>query len=345
MGETDFEGVKRLAGLSRAEIGESEEDVKINFVVPLLEALGHGRLRFEHRRKDILLREGLPRGAAVVVETKRYAEPLDRHLEQVERLALEERCLLAVLANGAEVRVYAPLTPGAHGLAETLTLAVRREELASPPAIARLASLVGAKALASGEAAGRIAAEFEAQALARRRAEHVRGSARVRRGELAARLREIDGKLATLARERGAVVGELEGLEEGERGRKPLLEEGFPPPSPHLPENFHKGEEWTDGELFEQAGAYQRRILAAFAAAGHRRLTLKELTRMVGLSPQATWGALSAFTLPAKKGGKEALLEVEKGPARPVRERGAAVAIREKYWDAVVRLYGEEKKP
>ncbi|MBM4034546.1 MAG: hypothetical protein FJ291_22605 [Planctomycetes bacterium] len=78
MEETDFAALKRLAGLPRAEIGESEEDVKINFAVPLLAALGHSRLRFEHKHKDILLREGLPRGASVVVETKRHGEPLVR---------------------------------------------------------------------------------------------------------------------------------------------------------------------------------------------------------------------------------------------------------------------------
>ncbi len=361
MGDTDFAAVQRLAGLSRTEIGESEEDVKINFVVPLLEALGHARLRFEHRRRDILLREGLPRTASVVVETKRFAEPLDRHLEQVERLALEERCLLAVLANGAEVRVFAPLTPGAQGLAETLVVSVRREELAHPPTIMRLASLVGAKALASGEAVGRMAEEFEAQALARRRGELVDASARARREGLEAKLRELDGKLAELARERDAVEREMGGGERGEtaegrrqtavgrgqtavgrageRGREPLLEEGASPPNPLITENSRMGAEWSDDELFRDVGTYQRRVLAAFAAAGRRRLTLKELTRLVGLSPQATWGCLAAFTIPAKSGRKEAFLEVDKGPARPVKERGAAVAIREKYWGTVVRLY------
>ena len=46
------------------------------------------------------------------------------------------------------------------------------------------------------------------------------------------------------------------------------------------------------------------------------------------------------FSFLQKKGGKEALLVVEKGPALPVRARGAVVEIREKYWATVVRLYG-----
>ena len=57
MGEADFERIKKLAGLRREEVGSREEEVKINFVVPLLEALGHSRLKFEHRNRDILIRE------------------------------------------------------------------------------------------------------------------------------------------------------------------------------------------------------------------------------------------------------------------------------------------------
>ncbi len=49
--------LEALAALTDGEIGVSEEDVKIRFAVPLLEALGHQRLAFEHRGKDILLRE------------------------------------------------------------------------------------------------------------------------------------------------------------------------------------------------------------------------------------------------------------------------------------------------
>ena len=83
MRDDDLQRAKHLAALSPEDLGRSEEEVKINFVVPLLELLGHSRLRFEYKNKDILLRESLPAGATVVVETKRAGEPLDRHLDQL----------------------------------------------------------------------------------------------------------------------------------------------------------------------------------------------------------------------------------------------------------------------
>jgi len=111
MANVDFDRVTALAKARQEEIGSTEEEVKINFVVPLLEALGHSRMRFEHKQKDIVARSGPPHGAAVVVETKRRGESLDRHLEQLERYAREEGCLPAVLTNGAEIRLYAPPWP------------------------------------------------------------------------------------------------------------------------------------------------------------------------------------------------------------------------------------------
>ncbi len=81
----DAAKLSTLAALSDDDLGVTEEDVKIRFAVPLLEALGHTRLAFEHKGKDILLRDGLPRGSTVVVETKRPDAALDAHLAQLER--------------------------------------------------------------------------------------------------------------------------------------------------------------------------------------------------------------------------------------------------------------------
>ena len=98
-------------------------------------------------------------------------------------------------------------------------------------------------------------------------------------------------------------------------------------------------EPWTDAELFADAAEYQRRILEAFVRAGTRRMPLKELTRAVGLSPQQAWGALSAFTMPVKRGNKEPFLEIARAAGKARGEPGADVAILEKHWDRVVRLY------
>ncbi|HPD16324.1 MAG TPA: hypothetical protein PLE19_15330 [Planctomycetota bacterium] len=71
----DFERLKQLATLTPEQIGEREEEVKINFAVPLLEALGHSRLRFEHRANDVLLHNGLSPFLDVIKLLRRLGQP------------------------------------------------------------------------------------------------------------------------------------------------------------------------------------------------------------------------------------------------------------------------------
>lgn len=98
--------LKKFADLTRSQIGDSEEDVKINFIVPLLEALGHDRLNFEHKYKDIFIRKGLPKTSTVIVETKKYGKLLDPEISQLERYCKEEKPLLGLITNGDELRIY-----------------------------------------------------------------------------------------------------------------------------------------------------------------------------------------------------------------------------------------------
>jgi len=341
--------LKLLACLRPEEIGRREEEVKINFVVPLLEALGHSRLRFEHKGKDIVLREGLPAAAAVVVETKRSAEPLDRHVDQLAGYALEERSLLAVLTNGEELRVYAPMWPGAASFADTLLRVVRRDALASPHEAFELAKVLSAESLASGEAS-RCVVEQQARIDGLRAgAEALREAARLRHERLAARLRAIQDESAALEREREELSVQLATVarEGAEAVRSLYAAIGTRPPASlapaatgAAPSEDAAREPWTDDELFADAAKYQRRILEAFVQAGTRRMPLRELTRAIGLSPQQAWGALSAFTLPVKRGNKEPFLEIARAGGKARGESGADVAILEKHWDRVVRLYG-----
>jgi len=187
--------------------------VKINFAVPVLEALGHSRLRFEHNQKDIVLSRDLPSGMAVVVETKRLDEPLDRHLAQLERYAYEERSLLAVITNGDEVRVYVPLWPGARAFADALLLAVRREELAHPSTFHRLAELLGAAALTSGAAGRHISAAQKRREEAWKTLASLRSEADREREGLEARLRQLDGQTAKLDAERRQLDAERREVE------------------------------------------------------------------------------------------------------------------------------------
>jgi len=354
MPDLDFDKAKRLANLSREDLGDSEEQVKINFLVPLLETLGHARLRFEHRQKDIVLRQGLPRGAAVVVEAKRAGEPLDRHLDQLERYAHEERALLAILTNGDAVRLYAPLWPAAASFAECLLLELRREDLAHPPAFAELARLLSADALASGRAARAIADRQARIEKVWAEARALRARADEQRRRLEPQLRAIEQRQAALEEEKKTLLAELASIEKEEADtaralygcaglRRPAApaptRDDAPRPRPKTaPEDRVP---WTDADLTTRLRDYPRRILAAFVRAGTRTLGTLEIARALGLSPQAAWGALTAFVNPVSKGSKEPFLEITRTSGRERAERGVLISITEKYWEAVLRLYRE----
>jgi len=45
----------------------------------------------------------------VIIDTKNYSEDLNDHIEQIKEYTFDEAGLLAVIANGTEIRVYSPL--------------------------------------------------------------------------------------------------------------------------------------------------------------------------------------------------------------------------------------------
>lgn len=106
MDEKALDKIKHIATLTKEQIGETEESVKINFIVPLLECFGHSRLDFEHKYKDIYIRKKLPKSSRLIVETKNYHKNLNRELAQLERYCHEERPLLGIIANGTEILIF-----------------------------------------------------------------------------------------------------------------------------------------------------------------------------------------------------------------------------------------------
>ena len=128
MDERNKEKLRKLANLTQNEIGKSEEDVKINFIVPLFEALGHERLKFEHRWKDALV-EKLGPSCKLVIETKNYGKDLDRELQQLERYCHEERPLLGIIANGGEIRIFSYFWRFRPKFQETLIFCINRKDL------------------------------------------------------------------------------------------------------------------------------------------------------------------------------------------------------------------------
>jgi len=374
MPAADYAKLRQLAALTADDIGESEEDVKVNFAVPLLEALGHTRLRFEHRQRDIVLSQGLPRGMAVLIETKRAGEPLGRHLDQLERYAYQERSLLAVITNGDEIRVYVPLWANAPSFAESLLLTVRRPDLAGTVAARRLAAVLGARALTSGAADRDIRAAQARREQAWRHLAAIRTQAHRQREGLDARLRDLQGQAEKLDADKRAVEGKLGRLRAalersldtlrtlyGVREPAPAAPKPAPPtprpaapakppaaprPAPRKRDRSHgrghawsKTPHWTDAELTTKSTENQRRVLRAFVQAGQRTLGVMEIAAGAGLTSQQAWGTLSSFTSPIRAGRKEPLLEVTTPDRVELDRRGTLVTVVEKYWPVLRRLY------
>ena len=129
------ETLKRIAELTRDEVGRSEENVKQKIVVPLLESLGHHRnqLDFEYgtggKRIDIFVKD-LPIDCKVIVDTKNYDEDLGSHLEQIGLYAFQEGAILALIVNGEEIRIYDPFFRG-FSFKDSLLYSLKKTELAN----------------------------------------------------------------------------------------------------------------------------------------------------------------------------------------------------------------------
>jgi len=346
MRDSDVSKAHHLATLTPDDLGRSEEEVKINFIVPLLELLGHSRLRFEHRNKDIFLRHGLPAGVSVVVETKRYGEPLDRHLDQLARYAAEERSSLALLTNGEELRLYAPLWPRAASFPQSLLRAFRRAELAEPPALAELEALLGADALAAGHAARTIADRQAALERLWGQAESIRFAARQRRDATAAKLRTVEDQLAALGDEKSRLLAELAAADTEEsdtlRGlygaagvlppeppspkptvppaRKPSSRSTPPAPARPLPTpkkptaiappaTPDQPSDWTDYDLYNRLSDNQRALLAGFVRTGQRTLHSRDLQEVTGIASHKLMAAANTLKLRTRTGVRDTLLE------------------------------------
>jgi len=352
MPDVDFEKLARLAIVSDKEIGSSEEEVKVNFAVPLLEALGHSRLQLEYKQKDIVVRAGKPRQRTVIVETKRAGEPLDRHLAQLERYAKEESCFLAVLTNGDEIRLYALPWPGVASFEEALVWEIGREDLANPTLARDLAECLSAVAMASGAAPALIATRQEALNGLREKDRRIQEQAERRRAELSARMAELDKEreairidLARVDADAEEATAELYAWAAVRRRPRPVpaaeapVASEAPSAKPPAARPSGAGKPWREEQLFADAGQYQRKVLGAFVKSGRRTLGTKELAGLTGLSFQQTHGALSGFTNATRRGSREPLFEVTKPIAMDRAVTGVLYTVVEKYWDTLVRLY------
>lgn len=147
------DSLTQIAHLNREDVGPKEENVKQKIVVPLLELLGHEKndLDFEHatikgKEIDIFIKD-LPPDCKVVIDTKKYEEDLNSHIDQIRDYTISEGALLAVLANGTEIQIYSPLK----GIAfeKCLLYSFKREDLLRD--WRTLKNLLSRKSLETGE--------------------------------------------------------------------------------------------------------------------------------------------------------------------------------------------------
>ena len=89
---------------------DSEENIKIKMVVPLLQCLGHDlvHLEFEYGSKPIdIFIKNLPLDNRVFIETKGYGKkPTEYILKQIRSYAREVGALLSILINESAIRFY-----------------------------------------------------------------------------------------------------------------------------------------------------------------------------------------------------------------------------------------------
>jgi len=150
------EELKKIAGYGENDVGSTEENVKQKIVVPLLILLGHKRedLEFEYRTRrggliDIFIKN-VPADCKVLIDTKNYSENLTDHIEQIKGYTFDEAALIAVIANGSEIRVYSPLR-GVE-FERSLLYSIKRADIIQDSMCQVLLSLIGYESLQSKNA-------------------------------------------------------------------------------------------------------------------------------------------------------------------------------------------------
>lgn len=137
--------LKRIANLSKEQIGDSEENVKYKFVIPFLKCFGHEEIDLEHyqrgNRIDIYIGRNKS-SCGVIVEVKKYDAFLDNYLSQLKSYCDEKSPYLAVILNGEEIRFYSPFWRGIPNFKDRILYSIKRENLKDENIIQRLEKLL-----------------------------------------------------------------------------------------------------------------------------------------------------------------------------------------------------------
>jgi len=146
------EELHRLAELSVAEIGNNENNVKYNFIIPFLEAFGYNKkLYFEHSAQgnqiDILIDKVSDHN--ILIEAKSYGRSLDNHISQLKRYCDEKGPIIAIITNGEELRFYSPFWRKP-AFTERLIYSIHRYQLSKDSTVERIEAILDKKFLEDG---------------------------------------------------------------------------------------------------------------------------------------------------------------------------------------------------
>lgn|GEM_PF-1276291 len=122
----------------------SEENIKLKFVVPLLQFLGWDLtedMDFEHLASDIVLLEPSTQKPVLIVEVKAWEELLTDHLGQCLEYAFKTRTPWVLITSCQETRIYTSLLNSQSFMNESLIFDVTFRELIGEGGGAKLARL------------------------------------------------------------------------------------------------------------------------------------------------------------------------------------------------------------
>lgn len=189
MDDKYIENIKKIAKLTKEDIGTSEEDVKINIVVPLFEMLGHERLKFEYKWKDAIVI--LDPSCKLVVETKNYDKNLNGELQQLDRYCHEERPLLGIIANGSEVMIFSNSWRFRPTFQKTLIYHINRKDLDKEDITQILWNVLSKGNLKSGEARDYIIERENEIERAEHKIEEIRENTNIKEKDVRAKIEEL----------------------------------------------------------------------------------------------------------------------------------------------------------
>ena len=236
MNKEHKERIKGIADLTREQIGDSEESVKINFIVPLLEALGHNRLDFEYMYKDIYVRKGLPQFAKLIIETKSYDKDLTQHIQQLERYCHEERPLLGIIANGTEFRIYSYWWRYRASFREHLIFLINKKDLKDERTIQTIDNILSRESLKSGDARKYVDQREEEIKLAESEIRNIKEKVKDYEDKFRASIKGFEEKIDEIKTSISNVQQELTSIQIKEKGQIADIWSGLGLPEPDVPQ-------------------------------------------------------------------------------------------------------------